>query len=87
MIIVISNVSITIIILKTIVRVMLNLQQYLKENDTVEIPDVKHCLSSSSNVLPRLDCRTYKPTFFGQPKTDFHCEAIYKQIVIISGDL
>lgn len=66
---------------------MLNLRQYLKENDTVEIPDVKHCLSSSSNVLPRLDCHTYKPTFFVQPKKDFHCGAICKQIVTISGDL
>lgn len=54
---------------------MLNLQQYLKENDTVEIPDVKHCLSSSSNVLPHLDCHIYKPTFFVQPKKDFHYEA------------
>jgi len=60
---------------------MLNLQQYLKENDMVEIPDVKHCLSSLSNVLLRLDCRTYKPTFFAQPKKDFHCEATCKQIL------
>jgi len=44
-----------------------------------EIPDVKHCLSSSSNVLPRLDYRIYKPIFFVQPKKDFHCEATYIQ--------
>jgi len=45
----------------------------------VKIPDVKHCLNSSSNVLLHLDYHTYTPTFFGQPKTDFHCEATYKQ--------
>ena len=66
---------------------MSNLQQYLKENDTVEILGVKHCSNSLSNVLLRLDCHTYKPTFFVQPKKDFHCEATCKPIVIICGNL
>lgn len=55
---------------------MCNLQQYIKENDMVETLDVKHCLNSLNNVLQHLDCHTYKPIFFVQPKKDFHYEAI-----------
>lgn len=55
----------------------LNSQQYSKENDMVEILDVKHCLNFSNNVLQRLDYHTYTPISFVQPKKDFHCEAIY----------
>lgn len=54
---------------------MKNSQQYTKENDMVEILDVRHYLNSLNNEFLLLDYRTYTPTFFEQLKRDFHCEA------------